>query len=140
MRKEVTAIIFLGILLGLVVSYGFYRANNALKTNGQKSESSKTQKREEKAPDELVLSVVSPNENEVVGEAETIVSGITKANSYITVSAENEDYILQANGSGTFEQKVSLIGGVNQIIVQGNDNGGVNQKILTVVYSSEFAK
>ena len=140
MRKEVIVIVFLGILLGVIVSYGFLRANNALKTNGTNTEKAIAQKQEGNSANELVLSVASPSENEVLTEEKTSVSGITKANSWITISSEGEDYILQSDNSGSFEQNINLIGGVNQIIVHANDNGSANEKILTVVYSSEFAK
>lgn len=141
MRKEVIFIIFSGVFLGLVVAYGFWRANSSLKPNSKSISDIQTQQNQANSQEEFILSIAEPKENEVITQDKANVSGITRPKAWVTISAEEEDYILQANESGVFDQEVKLIGGVNQLIIHSLDeHGDKNEHTLTLVYSSEFAK
>jgi len=136
MRKEVLYAILAGLTLGLIVAFGAYRANIALspKNPGQ-SEATPTPK------PEFAITLAGPSNLDVFGENTASLSGITKANAFVAVSVEEEDYLTQADTKGSFEVSVELIGGVNQIVITAFDEKGseVTQKLL-LVYSSEFQK
>jgi len=138
MRKEVIFAVLAGGLLGLVIAFGVWRANSALKpSNGN-------QQQVEKTPEpqgNLELSIVKPDNLTVVIEDSLTLSGSTVPGAWIAISAEEKEYIIQADNKGSFSQEVGLIGGLNEIKVFSFDpNDGAREKSILVVYSSEFAK
>ena len=136
MRKEVLFAILAGLSLGLVIAFGVWRANIALSPkNPDQSEASPTPK------PEFAITIADPSDLDVFTENPVTLSGITKANAFVAVSTEEEDYTTQADTKGSFEIEVELIGGVNQIVMTAFDEKGseVTQKLL-LVFSTEFAK
>jgi len=136
MRKEVLFAILAGLTLGLIIAFGVYRANIALSPkNPDQSQATPTPK------PEFAITLASPSDLDVFSENPVSLSGITKANAFVAVSTEEEDYLIQADTKGSFEVSVELIGGVNQIVMTAFDEKGseVTQKLL-LVYSSEFQK
>lgn len=136
MRKEIVWIVGIGVVFGLIVAFGIYRINSRIIKNPAIPQATSTPK---PGDPELKITLDKPQDNDVVTEDFITVSGITKPLSWITVSGEEDDYIIQAEESGVFSQDVSLIPGVNQIKItafdsSGNENAG---KVL-VVYSSSF--
>lgn len=136
MRKEVLFAILAGATLGLIIAFGVYRANLALspKEKGQ-AEASPTPK------PEFAITLAEPADLDVFTENPVSVSGITKAGAYVAISAEEDDYFVQADTKGAFEIEIELIGGVNEIIITAFDEKGseVTQKLF-LVYSTEFEK
>jgi hypothetical protein len=136
MRKEIVWIVAIGVVVGLIVAFGIYRINSTIVKNSPQPQATATPK---PGNPELKITLDKPQDNDVVTEDSINVSGITKPLAWITVSGEEDDYIIQAEESGVFNQDVSLIPGVNQIKITafdsaGNENAG---KVL-VVYSSSF--
>lgn len=137
MRKEIIFAIIFGGILGLIVAFGIWRVNSALspKETQKEAASSPTPK-----PD-FLISLAKPQNNDVLTETPSEISGITKTNALVSVSGEGADYITNAAGDGTFGQKVSLVGGVNQVVLTAFDESGSStQTNLLVVFSSEFGK
>lgn len=136
MRKEVLFAILAGATLGLIIAFGVYRANIALspKNPGQ-SEATPTPR------PEFAITLAGPSDLDVFSENTATLSGVTKANVFVAVSSEEEDYLTRADTKGSFEIEVELIGGVNQIVITAFDEKGseVTQKLF-LVYSSEFQK
>ncbi len=137
MRKELVWAGVIGIAFGLVIAFGAWRINSSLKPKGAKTQASP-------APNvvsEFKIALAKPENNDVVTEDSITVSGITKAGSWLTISGESDDYIIQADQKGVFEQDVNLTSGVNQIKLTAFDPKG-NQSIekVLVVYSSAFQK
>lgn len=143
MRKEILIATIAGVIFGLIIAFGIWRTNSALKTNssGAETSNSSTQNGEKTEAQELKISIASPQENDVVWENPVKISGITKPQSLVVVSTESEDYVLTSSDSGEFEQEVELQAGVNQILIsaQGKDSATC-KKDLTLVYSTEFAE
>jgi hypothetical protein len=81
----------------------------------------------------------TPTDDSVVTSSPVTVSGITKPLTWVVVSAESGDYILQSDEGGIFSQTTDLTPGINQIRVTAFDPSGSQslQKVL-VVYSSSF--
>ena len=137
MRKEILFAIFAGAVFGLIIAFGVWRANIALKPSTETTTTEST----ETPTAEFGITIAKPLDTQVLTEGTTLVSGITKPNIWVTISAEDEDYIFEADEEGSFEQEVDLVGGVNEIIIIAFDEEGTSvEEKITVVFSSEFAK
>ena len=142
MRKEFIIAIISGITIGVVVAFGIWRANSALKSeNSQVAKEETPNPQENLSPDGVQLTIIKPEENDVITSSPVRVSGITKPQSIIIISAEQDDYIIRSGEDGSFEQDVNLTGGVNEILFALSDNGDSTQtRMLRIIYSTEFAK
>ena len=142
MRKEFIIAIISGITIGIIVAFGIWRANTALKSENSLSlpEANPTQNTE-KSPDGDQMTIMSPEEDDVITASPIKVSGITNPNITLAISAEQKDYIIKTSEDGSFEQEIDLVGGVNEILIAQSGEGNITQlKSLRVVYSSEFEK
>jgi len=149
MRKEVIIATIAGITIGILVAFGSWRANLALKqkvTSNPKSETvitanPKTKPTENtKDKNDSNLTLTNAEDFDVYTDSKLTLTGITKPNSLIAVSGESEDYILKSGTDGSFQQDVVLDAGSNQILFSVyTPNGDKIEKSLTVVYSQEFA-
>lgn len=144
MRKEVLFAIIAGVLFGLVIAFGVWRANVAIKSNVEEISTANTHESEDKSLElqkEIGLTLATPENNDVAIETPIKISAITKPNAWVVISGEGEDYIIKASESGSFEQEVDLVAGVNQILITAFDEEGNSEKEnLTLVYSTEFLK
>lgn len=146
MRKEVIFAIFAGIVFGLVIAFGVWRTNSALKSkeaNSTQAEASSPQgQTTDKTPKEqLTLSLAKPQDYDVITQNPVEISGVTKPNSWVVISGEDDDYLTKSDSTGAFSENVTLSAGTNLVKVFAIDDAGksVNQEI-NLVYSSEFAK
>jgi hypothetical protein len=139
MRKEVIWAIIAGIVLGLIVTFGVYRINSTITGNKSREAKTATPTPKPATTGEFKIVLDKPSDNDVVTEDVVTVSGLTKASSWITVSAEDGDYIIQSDGSGVFSQDVDLIPGINQIKITAFESAGAKSATeVLVVYSSSF--
>ncbi|MBI3443238.1 hypothetical protein HY008_01060 [Candidatus Woesebacteria bacterium] len=144
MRKEVIFAVIAGSIMGLVIAFGVWRANQTLSSKKEevKSEATPQISLPSSTPKpEVGLAILVP-ENEFLSTASPIkVKGITKTGSFVAISGEDKDYVIETSASGEFEVDVELIPGANEIKVFSFDKIGLkNEKSIVVVYSSEFAK
>lgn len=136
MRKELVWASIIGISLGLIIAFGVWRMSSSFKSKNPAALVSPTPS---PIPGEFKITLDKPENGDVLTENSVSVSGITKALTWITVSGENGDYILQADEQGVFTQNTDLIGGVNQIKVTAFDeNANESIEKVLVVYSSSF--
>jgi len=139
MRKEIIFAIVAGVLFGLVVAFGIWRANTAISTRQETIFTQKTHEVIKKEEKDLIVSVSSFENNDVISESPITITAITKPDTWVVISAEEEDYIIKTDDSGTFNQDIKLTAGLNEILINAYDNqGGVFENILTLVYSTEF--
>ena len=140
MRKELIIAIAAGVLLGLTVAFGVFRANSALKKN-------KVETKEFASPDQSKppkqngskITLATPEAEDVIIQNPVKVAGITLKDALVIISSEDEDLLLKADSLGSFEQEVELLGGINQLIVASYDESeGKFEQKLTVVFSTEF--
>ena len=143
MRKEIVFATIAGVIFGAIVAFGVWRANSALRGNEGQNTTTPTQttsESEENEPTDFGLTIAKPAQDDVVTEASIAVTGITSPNSWVVISSEEEDFIIQSDEKGAFEQNVELTGGINYIIVSAfDDDGNSTNEIVRVIYSSEFA-
>lgn len=141
MRKEILFAIIAGVILGVVIAFGVWRANSAIKNSDRiatENEAASTV-----TPvfiqQEFGISLASPEQSDVLTQSPTVFSGITKPSSWVVVLAEDNDYIIRSDEQGEFSQEVELAAGANQIkLTAFSDNGESAKKSVVVVYSTEF--
>ena len=136
MRKEIVWAAVVGISFGLIIAFGVWRINSSL--NKQKPGPSATPS-SINTVGEFKITLDTPADASVVTNTPIAVSGITKPLTWVVVSGESGDYILQSDEQGLFSQDADLSPGINQITITAFDATGSqsSQKVL-VVYSSAF--
>jgi hypothetical protein len=139
MRKEILFAIVAGVLFGLVISFGIWKANSSINPNSTSNSQNASPTPTIQGPSQIGLTIAKPQEYEIVSENQVAISAITSPDSWVSISAEDQDYVAKSDAKGAFEMNVSLIKGLNEIIVTAFDQSG-NQEThtLPIVYSTEF--
>lgn len=138
MRKEIFFAIAAGGILGLVIAFGIYRANVALKpTATEQSDNINEQK--SVPPKKLELAISSPSDQAIVSQSVAEIDVVTLPGAQIVFSGEEKDVLAQTDNQGVAKAKVDLIGGLNQIQVNAFDASGNSvTKSLLLVYSTQL--
>ena len=140
MRKEIIFAILAGLFFGLVLAFGVWRANSAIAPQIQE-QNDKEEVAEKQEVSQLSLTLAKPENLDVITESPTKFSGITKPNTWVVISGEDEDFIAKSDSSGNFDIEVELSAGINLLLIHAYDENKTSiSKELTVVYSSEIAK
>lgn len=147
MRKEIIIATIAGVTIGLLVAFGSWRVNSTLKNKFSEKTDSGSQirdvssKPENPSSDEFTINLLNIDDYDVVGSDTLKVAGITRPNSIIAISGELNDNIIKPSPNGSFEQEIELNSGINQILFRAySPEGSYIEKLLTIVYSSEFEK
>lgn len=141
MRKEVLFTIIAGAILGIVIAFGIWRANLSLSNNEEEIEKEVTSetKTTPTPSSEFGLTLAKPVNLQVITTTPSTISGITRPNTWVAISAEEEDYIFITDDKGEFNQDIDMIGGVNQIALFSLfENAPPFKEDLTLVFSTEF--
>jgi hypothetical protein len=139
MRKEVLWAIIAGIVLGLTIAFGVWRINTTITPNKKTDQSKASPTPKQAAAGEFKIVLDKPENDDVVTENSVTVSGLTKPSSWVTLSGEGSDYIVQSDTSGAFTEDVNLVAGVNQIKITAFEVAGSQSATgVLVVYSSSF--
>lgn len=143
MRKEIIFAILAGAIFGLVIAFGIWKANSSIKSKND-SEKEVVDVTDSQGGTSMIgdfsITLIKPESNTVVSKSVTVVSGITKPDVWLVISAEEDDYIVKTGSDGSFEEEVELIAGANEIVVtaiEENTNNSVYDKFL-VVYSTKL--
>jgi len=138
MRKEVLIAIIIGFGLGLVITFGIWTANKALKENAPTTTAEPEISEETPSPVPAVELIITSPEDNTISETETIeVSGQTSAGAIIAIVYPEGEKILEADEKGNFTSEISLVGGDNLIEISAfNRQGDQTKKTITVVYST----
>lgn len=135
MRKELLWATLIGITFGVVIAFGVWRINSSIEPSNTVVKSPLPSA----SSSDFRVTLDKPTYGDVVVEETTNVSGITKPSALVMVSGEDEDYLIQSNESGVFNQDVDLIPGVNQIKITAFDPKGVQSvETVLIVFSSSF--
>lgn len=141
MRKEVVIAIAIGIVVGLVFAFGIWRLNSTVNTKTEfvSTETDSIETSSGSSIYELSLTLIKPDELDVITQSPWEFSGVTRTKNIIIISGESEDYITAVDDSGSFTQNVELVGGINRLnIASISTDGQTITKQLTLVYSTEF--
>lgn len=133
MKKEVILAVLLGLSLGLIVTYGIYRARRAFIHSPLVSVSPTPT-----TPDASVynsLTLASPEDETIQSTKEIKITGTTKARSIIVALVNTKEHITTADDSGNFSISADLDLGSNVITVRAIDeDGNVAEQQRTVIF------
>lgn len=138
MRKEILVAIFVGVSLGLMITFGIYQNSERAKTGQNTITDQLINKQTSTGAAELVdtqLVINSPEEDLLTNEAELIVAGSGNPDSFLVVLVNDTEYISSTDESGNFSIKVTLAEGGNLIEVISLDEDGQSvSKQRSVIY------
>lgn len=137
MKKEIVIAIFLGLTLGVVITYGVYRARTTLmKPSINNLEVDLGTDNPEASP--LSTLVINSPDDEIIIDQEAItVAGTTQPNSFVVVVIQDQEFITTADESGNFSIDGTLEAGSNVIQVHSIDEDGTTTtQERTVIFST----
>jgi hypothetical protein len=138
MRKEVLIAIAIGFLVGILIAYGVYTANRAVK---QTETQTKNSILSSAAPspitqNEFMLNINEPENNLVFNTPQATISGQTEPEATVAIISEEQEELITADSQGFFSSSINLISGVNEIkVITIKKTGEQQEKILNLVYS-----
>ena len=137
MRKEVLIAIIIGFGLGLVITFGIWTANKALKEAApQEAPAPEVTSTPTPVPP-FTLTLTSPEDNSISAEETIEVNGSTAPEAIVVILYQEGEKILEADSEGKFSTEITLAGGPNEIKVSAYDQeGNEAEETLTVVYST----
>lgn len=141
MKKEVLLAIVLGLIVGLVITYGIYNARKAVQTISSAVQQVDLQDDViMEATDSGVLVLNAPEDNSIQVLTESAASGTTYPNSDVIVFVNNTAIFSKADTKGTFQLPLSLEAGSNIITAVSIDPEGkqARQTRLVVVSSADL--
>lgn len=83
------------------------------------------------------LMINNPDNNTIVNSKSVVVSGKTSPKASIIISSESGDTAFEANQKGEFSKVVSLVPGLNILIIQAFDPQGNTKSVQKTLYYSE---
>ncbi len=123
MKKETAIAILIGLSLGLVITYGAYKARTALE---RKPSSTATTGDVSPSPTasaiDQVITLHNPQDDSVQAEKKTTVTGATLPLQYVVLFVNNTEYIRQSDDAGNFSFDVSLQPGGNILTLTTSDS------------------
>jgi len=140
MKKEILIAIVIGFALGLLITFGIWTANKAIKTKSE-TPPEEIEEIEELEPTPtpvgFSLNILSPEDDALVDTNEVELKGSSLAEAIIVIVGEKEEKIIEADENGSFATEISLIRGINKIqITAFNQDGEETRKTINVVYST----
>ncbi|OGD62541.1 hypothetical protein A2160_05845 [Candidatus Beckwithbacteria bacterium RBG_13_42_9] len=140
MPKEITFAILIGFVFGLLITFGLYTANKAIKEQGKQTKAENTViPSPTTTTTENVLTLSEPKDEELFSDPEITLSGKTNPNAVVAVLLENGELFTEADADGFFSQKITLAAGVNSVsLVSTNAFGNQAQIDLTLTYSTKL--
>lgn len=140
MKKEVLIAIFVGLSMGLIITFGVYRVKSSI-TEKPVANFVVDNQEEQATATPTILALHSPEDGIIQTETELTITGTTVANTFIIAFVNNEDYITSSDESGNFTIKVDLEDKENIIrvhVINENNTSIVEERL--VVVSSAFKK
>lgn len=140
MKKEVLVAIFVGLSMGLIITFGVYRVKSTI-TEKPVAQFVAEPVEIEQTTTPTILTLHSPEDGIIQTETELQITGSTVVNSFVVAFVNDTDYISTSDESGNFTIKVELEAGENIIRVHviSTDNNPVVEQRLVVV-SDAFEK
>lgn len=121
MKKEVVIAILIGLLLGLIITVGFYRARQPKIASNSNLVNQATPLPEAGTGK---LSLLSPEDGLVTTNTALTIAGSTEPNSFVVIFVDNKELITTADATGNFSVQVTLTVGSNSISVYAVDEDG----------------
>ena len=141
MKKEILIAIFVGLSMGLIITFGVYRVRTSV-SKPVVDFVEKAREQNEVVATPTILALHNPEDGTVQTQTDLTVTGTTIAGSFIVLFINDTDYISNSDESGNFSFKVELENGVNIIrvhVVDATSGVSVVEERLVVV-SDAFEK
>jgi len=139
MQKEVFLAIFIGFIIGLLITFGVWQANKAIKSSSSLPKISETAPSQSPTPEvnKSSLSILAPTDEFLSKQATVTVKGSYLPGAQIVILYEKGEKLLKADNNGNFEIEIGLVTGENQIEIDGfTKEGDEAKQIITVVYTT----
>lgn len=139
MKKEIIIALVVGLTIGLIITLGISTANRALNTQKQKNVAKTNSGATLETNNHQVkkLNLTAPENFDLIDQPETIISGVAWPEAVISILAENQTFLIQADNEGVFTIPLKLIKGYNEITVIASDTDGTSQSAnLVLTYST----
>lgn len=134
MKKEILLAVLIGLVFGLIITYGIYRATISLSSPTRPSTTTATPSPVDEALINPNLTVISPQDESVVSDRTITVAGNTLAGSYVVIFINDTENITTPDSEGNFSIQAELESGSNIITVHAIDEDGtVSKQEITVV-------
>lgn len=138
MRKEVILAITIGLLLGLIITFGIYTANQATSKTDSVSDNQllPTPGTTNVTDSQALITLVSPLDGEIFKVAEATISGKVKPGTQLIILSESEDLVVTIDKDNSFNQTVKLASGANLIeliAINGTDRQDIK---INLVYTT----
>jgi hypothetical protein len=143
MKKELLIAIVIGLLLGLVVTFGIYtaRRNSSIQESAELLASGSPGVMPNTSPNSSLV-ISSPEDGLITSNKELQVSGTTEADAFVFIFFDGEYRIEKADGTGNFSTKITLKEGPMIIQVRTLDEAGNSTEDERAVFigdPSEFS-
>ncbi len=140
MKKEVIIAIVLGLMVGLIVTYGVYRVQTAFtrpknKTTAEKLAAPATTQASE-AP--TTIAILNPEEGSILADPKLQVTGTTTPNAHVVLFVNNADFISTSDETGAFTFSVTLEKGVTILRVHVLTEDGITTTAERMVVVSDL--
>lgn len=133
MKKEVLIAIIIGFGIGLIITYGIYTAQTAIKNRTGTVQNTTTDSEINQKTQEHTVHIVSPETETVSSEEEITLSGTTTPDSYIVILTSAEEYITRADQTGSFAKEITLEAGANFVTVTSISPNNIKATAQTTV-------
>jgi hypothetical protein len=143
MKREVFLAVAVGFVLGLIITFGVWTANNTLKNHipgnrppavANVTPSPTTVPPPSSSVKQIPLTLTSPAQDEtLVTTGSLTVSGKTSPDAAVALVYENGESIGTADDSGTFSFDIKLDSGYNRITATAFDKDGNTAKTQILV-------
>lgn len=135
MRKEAVLAIIAGLGLGLIIAFGVWRMS--LFSKKQDASPSPTPSSNPQQPTGLIIA--KPGDDAVIATNPANISGLASPGSWIMISGNSADYLLETDSDGVFTGEVKLVNGINQFVVTAvNKESGQISRNLRLIFSGQI--
>jgi len=141
MKKEVFLAVFVGFVLGLIITFGIWTANKSLRTPPPvvtpTPEVSPSPTPASQNSSAVSLTVTSPEDESISSDSTITLTGKTGPGLPVSVTWENSQTLIVSDATGNFEADIKLEGGYNRLTVTVTDaSGNSATKELLVTYTT----
>lgn len=140
MPREITFAILIGFVLGLLIMFGVYTANRAIKEQGQEAKTEAAPTATPSPPiKENFLNITEPADEELFSQSKVTISGKTKPQAVVAILTETEELFIEADEEGFFSEEIELEAGATLVKLVSTDSfGSQAEATLTLTYSTKI--
>jgi len=140
MRKELLLAIFIGMTMGLIITFGIYQSReNSRENKNHQTDDLVKQQVDDSLKESSQLSITTPEENLLTDQENLIVSGSTSPDSFVIIFVNSQENITNSDETGNFSLEITLDEGANFIEIYSVDEDGNSiSKEKSVIYDAEY--